>query len=199
MNVKQQNDGKVKTIRLTTLAVLIALVTILSMLGSTIKFGPFSITLSLCPIIVGAAIFGPGAGALLGFIFGLVTFLTGLAGWDGGGVMMMANANMPALIFVCFFKAIAAGFVAGLVYKKLGIIAASIACPVVNTGIFITCMFAFFKDLLAQWSGGSNLVSYVILSLTGINFLIELTVNLVLATACERIIRYAIKKGVSRE
>ena len=187
-------DKKTKTIKMTTLAIVIALVVVLSLVGSTIKFGPFSITLSLFPIIVGAAIFGPGAGALLGFIFGLVTFLTGLAGWDGGGVMMMANASMPALILVCFLKAIAAGVVAGIVYKKFGIIAASVACPVVNTGIFIAGMFLFFKSLLAQWSGGSDLISYVILSLTGVNFLIELVVNLVLATTAERIIQYALKK-----
>ena len=189
-----QQKEKMSTAKIAALAALTALVVILTMLGGIIKFGPFSITLSLCPIIVGAAIFGPVTGAGLGFVFGLVVLLTGLAEWDGGGVIMMANANMGALILVCFLKAIAAGYVAGIVYKKFGIIAASVACPVTNTGIFIAGMFIFFKDLLASWSGGSNLLSYVILSLTGINFVIELVVNLVLATAVERIIVYARKK-----
>ena len=38
-----------------------AIVIVLQMLGAVIRFGPFSITLTLVPIIVGAAIYGTAA------------------------------------------------------------------------------------------------------------------------------------------
>lgn len=179
----------------TALSIISALIVVLTIMANFVRFGPFPITLALCPIIVGAALYGPSAGALLGFVFGLMTFITGILGWDGGGVMMMLNASPVALVIVCFGKAVAAGYVSGLVYKKLGIIGASVACPVVNTGIFIIGMLLWFKPLLAQWSGGSNLLSYIFLSLTGINFVVELVVNLALASGAERIIKYARKNN----
>ena len=179
---------------MTGLSIISALIVVLSVLANFVRFGPFPITLALCPIIVGAAVYGPSAGAFLGFVFSLMTFISGLLGWDGGSVMLMMNASFVGLLIVCFSKGILAGWLSGLVYKKFGIIAASVTCPVVNTGVFVLFMFIFFKDLLASWAGGSDIVSYVILSLTGVNFLVELAVNLVLASAAERIIRYASKK-----
>ena len=54
------------------IAVLAALVVVLQLLSSVIKIGTVSITLTLIPIVVGAAFYGPGAGAILGTVFGLV-------------------------------------------------------------------------------------------------------------------------------
>ena len=48
------------------IAVLAALVVVLQLLSSVIKIGTVSITLTLIPIVVGAAFYGPGAGAILG-------------------------------------------------------------------------------------------------------------------------------------
>ena len=62
-------------------------------------------------------------------------------------------------------------------------------CPVVNTGLFVAGALLFLQDTLKEWAGGSPLWNYIIVGLTGINFLIELAVNLVLATVIVRIIR----------
>lgn len=188
------NDTK-KTVMLSLLS---ATVAVLTVLGNFVRFGPFPITLALCPIIVGAAIYGPSAGAILGGVFGLAVFVTGLFGWDGGAVMMLMSANPLALVLVCFGKAIAAGWCAGLVYKafsekqlKVGVVAAGIVCPVVNTGIFVVAMLLFFRSTLQSWAGGKDIVTYILFGMTGINFLVELGVNMILAAGITTIIKYA--------
>lgn len=189
-------DGGIR--RMTALSLISAIVVVMTVLQNFVRFGPISITLALCPIIIGGALYGPGAGALLGGVFGVVTLLSGIFGWDGGGVMMMMNANLPALLILCIGKAVAAGWCAALIYSLLekksvsiGVIAAGIVCPVVNTGIFLAFMFTFFRKLLAEWAGGTDAVTYALVGLTGINFLVELGVNMVLASAITTIIKYA--------
>ena len=66
--------------RMVGIAVLAALVVVLQLLSSVIKIGTVSITLTLIPIVVGAAFYGPGAGAILGTVFGLVVYINSAAG-----------------------------------------------------------------------------------------------------------------------
>ena len=54
-----------------------AIVVVLQLVASAIKFGPFSITLVLAPIIIGAAMYGIGAGAWLGLAFGVTVLISG--------------------------------------------------------------------------------------------------------------------------
>ena len=65
-------------------------------------------------------------------------------------------------------------------------------CPVVNTGIFLLgCQF-FFLDTVASWGaamGYENVGAYMFLGLAGINFIIELCTNIVLAPVIVRLIR----------
>nr|WP_316625205.1 hypothetical protein [uncultured Ruminococcus sp.] len=65
---------------------------------------------------------------------------------------------------------------------------AALVSPIVNTGIFIIGMLLFFRETLAAWAGGSDLLSYIILGLTGVNFLIELGVNMILSPVVVKII-----------
>ena len=74
--MKNRNDK----IRLITFGgILTALVILLQYFSNYIYFGPFSITLALIPILIGAILFGPFMGAWLGFVFGLVVLLSGQA------------------------------------------------------------------------------------------------------------------------
>ena len=77
MNNSRRTD---KTRRMTGLAILSAIVVVLQILSNFVKFGPVSITLSLAPIIIGAAIYGTGAGAILGFVFGSILCI--FPGWS---------------------------------------------------------------------------------------------------------------------
>ncbi|MEA4965746.1 MAG: ECF transporter S component [Oscillospiraceae bacterium] len=186
---------------LTGISILCAIVVVLTILCTFIRFGPFSITLALAPIIIGAALYGKKAGAILGFVFGLVVLITGLLSLDGGAVMLLFSQNALATVALCLVKGTMAGLLAGAVYGSLAkkslrsaVLAAGIVCPVVNTGLFLAGMLLFFFSTLSTWANGTNLLNYMLVGLTGVNFLIELAVNLLLSTMIVRIIQIE-KKG----
>ena len=193
MNNGKQNGG---TRKMAGLAIFTAIIVGLQVLCTFIRFGPFSITLALAPIIIGTAMYGKGAGAYLGGVFGAVVLVTGLLGWDGGTVMLLMGINPVGCILICLLKGIAAGFLAGLCYEliakkndKVGVLVSGIVCPVVNTGLFIVGMLVFFFDTLSSWAGGQDLLFFIIVGLTGVNFLVELAVNIVLSSGITQIIR----------
>lgn len=181
---------------MTGLAIFTAIIVVLQVLCTFVRFGPFSITLALAPIIIATAMYGKGAGAYLGGVFGLVVLVTGLLGWDGGTVMLLMSMNPLACVLICIGKGAAAGFMAGLCYEliaksndKAAVVVSGVVCPVVNTGLFIVGMLVFFFDTINGWAGGQDLLLYIIMGLTGVNFLVELGVNLLLAAGITRIIR----------
>lgn len=181
-----------------TLALLAALVIVLQTVASNIKVGPIPITLTLVPIVIGAVLYGPGAGALLGAIFGLVTAVAGLTGYDAG-TQALIQVSPVWTILTCFVKATAAGWVAGLVYRALrkkqtlGCVLAAMSAPVVNTGIFLLAMTTVLRSSLEAWAGGTDMVYYVFVVLTGVNFLVEFGVNAVLSAAIARIVKAVAK------
>ena len=84
----------------------------------------------------------------------------------------------------------------------LAVIAAAIASPVVNTGIFILGCFVFFipgltEALKATAESGSapaviatgDVVKYIFTGLVGGNFFIELAMNVVLVPVIARLIK----------
>lgn len=183
------------TKRMVMLSLLSALIVVLTIVCTFIKFGPFSITLALAPIIIGAALYGPKAGGFLGFVFGFVVLITGILGWDGGTVNYLMSINAFATVLICLLKGTAAGAAAGyvysLLYKKnqlLAVVIAGIVCPVVNTGLFILMMMIFFMSTLQSWAGGQAMMYFIFIGLAGVNFLIELCVNMILSSGITRIL-----------
>lgn len=180
-----------KTRKLTALALLTAIVVVLQALAISIRFGVFTITLVLAPIIVGAALYGVGAGAWLGFVFGVVVVLT-----DAGPFLAV---SVIGTIITCISKGVLSGLAAGAVYRLLekknsllASICAGICAPMVNTGVFLIGCRLFFYDTVAAWGaavGFENTALYMIVSFVGINFLVELGINLVLSSAIVQIIR----------
>lgn len=191
---------KEKTIRLVSLGVLSAIIIVLQVITTYFPIKPFPITLSLIPIIIGCALFDEKAGAFLGGIFSVVVIIMCAIGADMGGAMVW-NASPFLCILVCMIKGIAAGYVGGLVYKPISkknqtvaTFVAGFVTPIVNTGIFILGLMLFFKDVLVAWAGGSDLLYYIIFSLTGLNFLVELGVNMILSPVIVKILN-AVKKS----
>ena len=66
-----------KTQKIVGIGLFTAIIVVLQLLAATIKFGPFSITLVLAPIVIGAALYGIGAGAWLGLVFGVSVLISG--------------------------------------------------------------------------------------------------------------------------
>lgn len=195
---KQKPIPQGRTKRMANLAIFTAVIIVLQTLSSFIKLGPVNITLALAPIIIGAALYGPSAGAYLGLVMGIVVFLSGLFGWDGGFVLYLMSQNAWATVLICLGKTAAAGWLAGIVYRAAsgkkeltGVILGGITCPVVNTGLFIAGMCAFFFPALQGMaaSKGAEVMYYIIFGIAGINFIIELFVNMALASGITRIIQ----------
>ena len=190
---------------LTGMALLTAVVVILQLLGAFVRFGPFSISLVLIPIVVGAALYGVWSGVWLGFVFGMVVLLSG----DAAAFLVV---NPLGTILVVLLKGSLAGLCAGLVYKALSkrekadaspekdgkkgvdlfVIAAAVVCPVVNTGIFLLGCLVFFLPTISEWAaamGFENVGAYMIFGLVGGNFLFELLFNIILSPVIIRLIR----------
>lgn len=181
---------KKSTIHTLTLgAILTALVIVLQLLGSFIRFGPFSISLVLIPIVIGAAVCGTRVGTWLGFVFGLAVLLSG----DAAAFMAF---DVAGTILTVLLKGALCGLAAGITYRLvvkwnvyLAVIAAAIVCPVVNSGVFfLGCLVFFFGDL-AAWAGGGDILQYILLVLIGGNFLFELAFNVILSPIVVRLLR----------
>lgn len=187
--------------RMVVLALLMAMVVVLQMLSGVIPpVGGFSISLVLIPIVLGAAVYGIRAGALLGATFGVVVVINCVTGADAGGAMVF-QANPVLCVLVVLAKGILAGMASGAAYRLLhkvnpyvAMLAAAIVCPVVNTGVFIGCMLLFFIDVLAAWAGGGDIIAYVLSGLVLANFVPELIINVVFSPAGQRIVK-TIKKN----
>lgn len=184
-----------KTQKMVGLAIFTAVIIVLQLVSTFVRFGPFSITLSLIPIVVGAAVYGKGAGAYLGGVFSVVVLICCITGADAGGAVVW-NANPFLCTLVCMLKGIAAGFVAGLVYRLIapksvigGAVVAAIVSPIVNTGIFYLGLALFFQPILLEWTGGTDVLYNIIVGLLGVNFLVELGVNVVLSPIVVRILK----------
>ncbi len=185
------NKKPMETRKLTGIAVFTAIVVVLQLMGAFIRFGPFSISLVLIPIVVGAALYGPGAGAWLGFVFGAVVLLSG----DAGPFLAV---NVLGTIVTVLAKGALAGLAAGLVFRAfqerrsmLAVTLSAIVCPVVNTGVFLLGCLLFFLPTIREWgaaAGFPNVGAYMILGLVGGNFLFELLLNLILSPVIYRLI-----------
>lgn len=190
-----------KTFRLVGMGILTAIIIVLQIVTTFFPTKPFAITLALIPIIIGAAFYGAGAGAYLGGVFSVVVILMCVFGADVGGAMIW-NASPFLCILVCMLKGVGAGFFAGIVYRALskkssvlGAVAAGIVSPVVNTGIFLAGLFLFFKPVLEEWAGGTDIVYYALITMTGINFLVELGVNIIVSPVIVRVTK-AVKNKI---
>ena len=180
------------------LGLLTAIVVVMQFISMGLRFGTFSITLTLIPIVVGAALYGWVSGAWLGFVFGVSVLLTGDAN-------TFLAVNIPGTITTVLVKGILAGLCAGLVYELISkknqiaaVLVSAVIAPVVNTGIFILGSYVFFFDYLSGLAEGTNLFVFILVALVGINFFIELGTILVLNPAILQIIRIGKKMKSSK-
>ena len=178
---------KTKTQKVVGMGLFTAIIVALQMLASAIKFGPFSITLVLAPIVIGAALYGIGAGAWLGLTFGVTVLISG----DAAAFLTI---NTIGTVITVIAKGMVAGIVAAVIYKAIekknktvAVVAAGITCPIVNTGIFLVGCYLFFQDWLIAVFGTTGFAT-VITGLVSVNFAVELGINMLLASVIVRII-----------
>lgn len=191
MKAKEMFSAK----NLVYLAVLLALVVALQCLSGFFVIGTTSLSFVLVPIVLGAVLIGWWAGAFLGFAFGFIVLMYGVAGTDVFTNILFVNQPVLTTL-TCLVKGIAAGLVPGLVYpliakknKLAGVIVASALAPVMNTGLFIIGALCMSGTISANFvAEGSTLVYFLFIACAGINFLIEFAINLLLSPALHRVV-----------
>ena len=190
------NKEHSNTQRLAVLAVLTAIVIILQV-AVVIPLGPFTVTLTMLPIIIGAILYGPMGGAILGAAFGIVVSIQVVTGAAGAFSTAMLEFQPAATILVCLLKGIAAGAAAGAFFRLfrrrsfyLGVVMAAVIAPVINTGIFSIVCLTIFRSLIENALGTSgNLLFVFLTTFIGLNFLVAFGVNVALTPVVMRILR----------
>ena len=178
-----------KTKNMVGIALFTAIVVVLQLLAVGLRaLGIFSISLVLVPIVVGAAVYGWKAGGWLGFVFGVAVLLSG----DAAAFLAV---DVLGTVLVVLVKGTLSGMAAGLVYKLLeksgklfAVIVAAIVAPVVNTGVFLLGCKVFFMEAIGQWGLPTAGIAMIV-GLTGVNFLVERGINLVLSPVIHRLIK----------
>ena len=185
------SNTKKQTERVALGALFTALVIVLQLIGSAIRFGPFSISLVLVPIVLGSAVCGYKIGGFLGLVFGAAVLISG----DAAAFLAF---DVFGTILTVLVKGALCGLIAGVTYKFLSkintyfaVFAAALVCPIVNTGVFLIGCLLFFMEPVTAWGaalGFTDVGKYMFFGLAGGNFLVELAINAVLAPVILRII-----------
>lgn len=195
---------QLKIQKLTVLSVLSALVAIVSFLP--IKTLGLEITLSMVPVAIGAMMYGTSGGAILGFIFGMVSYLQCL-GWSAFGVVLFGIDPLLTFI-VCVPTRVLAGLLAGLlvnIFKnkpnmsKWSVLLASVFAPILNTVFFMSALVLCFynTEYIQGFVTGLNATNpfiFVVL-FVGINGLVEIIAGIILAFPCGVALKKALKKN----
>ena len=169
---------------ITGLALLLAVEVVLSIISNYMP-GTVNFNLALIPISIGAVLFGPIGGFILGAANGIVTLIA-------PGTQVFVAQNAFATVLLCILKTGLAGLVSGYVYKVIkiintngAIITSGILVPIVNTSIFILGVILFFLPLYGE---GKQAIGVLFSSVISINFLIEFLISALLCPAVIQII-----------
>jgi uncharacterized membrane protein len=174
-----------KILKMVQLAILTAILILMSVtpLGY-LRVGVISITFLMIPVVTGAIVIGPKAGAFLGFVFGLTSFLQCVAGTDPFGALTFAISPIGAFL-VCIPTRVLAGFLPGLlVYalkdkmRPVTFTAAALIGSLLNTILCLGSILLVYAnspqilEALGFVQGGS-IVAYIAATIGATNGLIE--------------------------
>lgn len=172
-----------KVTKMVQMAILIAIIVLMAFTPiGFIRTGGLEIQLIMIPVVIGAMILGPAAGALFGFVFGMLSFFQCFGMSPFGAVLLGIN---PFLTFVvCVPTRTLAGFLSGVVFKLLKKVdktkmicyfVGGLTGAVVNTILFMgTLMLFFWKTdyIQSMNAGGLNVFAFVV-AFVGLNGLLE--------------------------
>ncbi len=194
---------KVKIFRLALLSLFIAIILVMDFtpLGYIVMPSGFSITLLTIPVALGAVCTGVSGGAILGFVFGMTSFIQafGLGFSLDPSAPILFETNPLAYTVTCFIPRILVGVASALIFKvfekasKVNIwayVLSAASVPFLNTLLFMTCFATFYKNTVL----GGKAVMTIVLSAFTLNFLVELAVTLVAGVAINKIVYNYLKK-----
>ena len=179
------------TRKISSIAILSTVLVVLALISNYVTIGTVNINLALIPIVIGACLYGPLVGFILGALDGVIIIFAPAT------LALFMTHNPFFTIILCLLKTGIGGLVSGYIYKllknkndTLAVLLSSIALPIINTLIFMIGVLLFFIPVYMDLAEGENVVKYVILSTLTINFLIEFLVNIILSSSIHRVIKY---------
>ena len=188
-----RKNGKLNTTYMVEMALLIAIILIMAFtpIGYIKTFG-LEITLIVVPVAVGAVVLGPAAGAILGGVFGLTSFIQ-CFGMSAFGAMLL-SINPAGTFVVCFVTRLVMGWLTGLIAQGLkkvkalkgaSVFIANLCCPLLNTLLFI--------QGLAKNMKVANPFAFVI-AFVGVNGLVEAAACFVVGSAITKALQHSVNK-----
>lgn len=176
------------------LAMLTAFVVLFQLFGGYIKIGGTQLNFVLVPVVIGGIILGPAAGGFLSVVAAVIILITGAVGVDLFTGLLLQNSAF-ATVAVVLIKGVLSGVVPAIAYSALSkknqtaaTVTASALAPIINTAVFIIgmlCMSGVLESLDGTNGilGGKSVIYFVFIGCAGINFIIELVINLVFSPA----------------
>lgn len=192
------------------LAVLLAILLMLEItgLGMFKTFG-LELTILQIPVILGAIVLGPAAGAILGGAFGLLSFWECFGKSYFGATLLGIN---PVLTFlVCVPTRILMGWFCGLIFRAMdrklagtkgdfvSYVVASLCGALLNTLLFMSalCLCFYHTDYIqsiASALGTQNVFLFVVL-FVGVQGLVEAALSTVVGAGVGKGVRHALHKA----
>lgn len=202
-----------KTRRMVQLSILLALEVVIALvpaLGS-IPIGPIVATTAHIPVILAAVLLGWKAGALLGFSFGLLSFLVHsfitptITSFVFTPFVSVGTASGNAWsLVICFVPRILLGIIAGLLYQWLSrydgkdwwsYLVAAVTGTVMHTLLVLFGIYLFFGEQYAAANGiGFEALLYAIGTVILTNGVPEAILAAVIAVAVARPVKKQLAK-----
>lgn len=199
----QTDSKRMDSKRLTQMALLIAIIVLMAFtpLGY-LKTAGVEITFIMIPVVIGAIVLGPGAGALLGAVFGATSFIQ-CFGMSAFGTMLL-QTNWFYTFVACMVPRVLMGWLSGLIFRLLyrrdktklaSFAVASLSGALLNTLFFVASIgLLFYNTMLGMATqSGVSVLSFMLTFIT-FNTLLESVVCLVIGTAVSK----AVYKIVNR-
>lgn len=192
------------------LAVLLAILLMLEItgLGMFKTFG-LELTILQIPVILGAIILGPSAGAILGGVFGLLSFWECFGKSQFGATLLGIN---PFLTFlVCVPTRILMGWLCGLIFRAMdrklagtkgdfaSYVVASLSGALLNTLFFMTtlCLCFYHTEYIQGFAsalGAGNVLLFIVL-FVGVQGLVEAALCTVVGAGVGKGVRHALHRA----
>ena len=192
------------------LAVLLAILLMLEItgLGMFKTFG-LELTILQIPVILGAIILGPSAGAILGGAFGLLSFWECFGKSQFGATLLGIN---PFLTFlVCVPTRILMGWLCGLIFRAMdrklagtkgdfaSYVVASLSGALLNTLFFMTtlCLCVYHTEYIQGFAsalGAGNVLLFIVL-FVGVQGLVEAALCTVVGAGVGKGVRHALHRA----
>ena len=191
---------------LTRLALLVAIELVMKAIGlGSVPVGPLYMSFLTLPIAVGAITMGPAAGAVLGGVFGAVSFYDAVTGASAmtGALFQVSPVNT---FILCVGMRMLMGLCAGLIFKGLkgldkpgtwSYLVSAMSAPFLNTVFFMGyIVLAFYGcdyvQSLVSAKGAANPLMFVVL-LVGVQGVAEFLVSGILGGIVARAVTKFLK------